>query len=305
VTPKITDFPVSEVLDEIAASYAAVAAAKGLGWQVKPCTHRVRSDRTLLGRVLRNLVENAVRYTQSGHIHIACRQIEDRLRIEVEDTGIGIPPEQHDRIFEEFHQVGNQARDRKQGLGLGLAIVRRIADLLGHRIETRSRPGEGATFSIELPLGTGEPARPPDREDAMPGQDGGGRLAVVVDDDAMVLDSLEAILTEWGYEALTAIDAEQAIAKVREVGRRPDIVIADYRLGDGRTGTEVVLAVRALFDHPIPGLILTGETDLRFLRECAGHDLGIAHKPVMPSQLGRALDQQLNAVQPVAPPITG
>jgi two-component system, sensor histidine kinase len=295
VTPEITDFPISAVLDEIAASYAPIAAAKGLGWQVEPCTDGVRSDVTLLGRVLRNLVENAIRYTKSGHIRIICRRIEDRLRIEVEDTGIGIPLEQLDSIFEEFHQVGNSARDRSQGLGLGLAIVRRIADLLGHRIETRSRPGEGSTFSIELPLAMTETAGLPVPGDTGSGQNGRGRLVVVIDDDAMVLESLEAILTEWGYQTIAADSAEEAVARVRELGRRPDIVIADYRLQEGRTGTEAILTVRALFDHPIPGLILTGETDLKFLRECTGHDVGIAHKPVMPSQLGRALDQQLNA----------
>jgi len=250
---------------------------------------------TLLGRVLRNLVENAIRYTKSGHIRLSCRLIEDRLRIEVEDSGIGIPPEQLDRIFDEFHQVGNPARDRTQGLGLGLAIVRRIADLLGHWVEVRSRPGGGSTFSIDLPLATMETAGLPVTGDAGSDQNGQGRLVVVIDDDALVLESLEAILTEWGYQAVAAVSAEEAIAQVRELGRRPDIVIADYRLREGRTGTEAILAVRALFDHPIPGLILTGETDPKFLRECTGHDVGIAHKPVLPSQLGRMLDQQLNA----------
>ena len=128
--------------------------------------------------------------------------------------------------------MGNPARDRAQGLGLGLAIVRRIADLLGHGITVRSRLGEGATFSIELPLGTEEPPRLPDREDTMPGQDGRGRLAVVVDDDAMVLDSLEAILTEWGYETLTATDAEQAVGEVRESG--PPAGYRDRRLSAAR-----------------------------------------------------------------------
>jgi CheY-like chemotaxis protein len=241
-----------------------------------------------------------LRYTVSGHIRIVCDRVGggtvgDRLRIAVEDTGIGIPPDHLDRIFEEFHQVGNLARDRSQGLGLGLAIVRRISNLLGHRVEARSNPGEGSTFSIELPLGTQEPARPPDREDARPGQNGRGRLAVVVDDDAMVLDSLEAILTEWGYEALTATDADQAVAEIRKAGRRPDIVIADYRLREGRTGMEAIRDIRALFDQRIPGLILTGETDLEFQRTAAAHGLGIAHKPVTPSQLGRVLAQQLNA----------
>lgn len=295
VKPEITDFPISAVLDEIAASYAPVAEAKGLTWQVESCTEGVRTDMTLLGRVLRNLIENVIRYTRSGHIRIICRRIEGRLIIEVEDTGIGIPAEQLDRIFEEFHQVGNHARDRAQGLGLGLAIVRRIADLLGHRIVTRSQPGEGSTFSIELPLAISEAAGLPVLGDAGSAQNGHGRFVVVIDDDTMVLESLEAILIEWGYQTLTATNAEEAIARVRELSRRPDILIADYRLRDGHTGTEAVLAIRTLFNHPIPGLILTGETDLRFLHECAGHDLGIAHKPVMPLQLGRALDQQLNA----------
>ncbi|UEM24382.1 PAS domain-containing protein (plasmid) [Skermanella mucosa] len=296
VKPEITEFPVSAVLDGIDASYGPAAAAKGLGWQVETCTEAVRTDMTLLGRVLRNLVENAVRYTRSGHIRIACRRIEDRLRVAVEDTGIGIPPGQLEQIFEEFHQVDNQARDRSQGLGLGLAIVRRIADLLGHRVETRSRPGEGSTFSVELPLAmTGTMPVPTLSGGDSSEQDGQGRLVVVIDDDTLVLTSLEAILTEWRYEVIAAISAEEAVAQVRNAGRRPDIVLADYRLLDGRTGTEAVVAIRALFDHPIPGLILTGETDLQFLRACADHDLGIAYKPVMPAQLGRALEQQLNA----------
>lgn len=295
VKPEITDFPISAVLDGIAASYAPMASAKGLDWQVETCTGGVRSDMMLLGRVLRNLVENAVRYTKSGHIRIACRRVNDRLWIDVEDSGIGIPPEQLDCIFDEFHQVGNQARDRNQGLGLGLAIVRRIIDLLGHRIETRSRPGEGSIFSIELPLATTEAARLPVAGDAGSDQNGQGRLVVVIDDDVMVLDSLETILTEWGYQAIAAISAEEAIAQIGQLGRRPDIVIADYRLQDGHTGTEAILAVRALFDYCIPGLILTGETDPKVLRECTGHDVGIAHKPVMPSQLGLALEQRINA----------
>jgi PAS domain S-box-containing protein len=295
VKPEITAFPTAALVDEIAASYAPMAAGQGLDWQVEPCAGTVRSDRMLLGRLLRNLVENALRYTECGHIRIACRQVDNRLRLAVEDTGIGIPPEHLERIFQEFHQVANPARDRTQGLGLGLAIVRRLADLLEHHIEVHSRPGDGSTFSIELPLGTAEPARPPAPETACLGQAGRGRLVVVVDDDALVLDSLQALLTEWEYEVLTATATDQAVARIRERGRRPDIVIADYRLAEGRTGIEAIRAVRALFDQPIPGVILTGETDLAFLRTAAGHNVGLAHKPVTPSQLGRVLDQQLQA----------
>ena len=161
VAPEITAFSIGPMLDEIAASYAPLAADKGLEWRVESCAQMVRSDRTLLGRLLRNLVENALRYTERGHIRIVCTRVGDRLRIAVEDTGIGIPPDHLDRIFEEFHQVGNLARNRTQGLGLGLAIVRRIAELLGHRLDVRSYLGAGSNFSIELPLGTAEPARPP------------------------------------------------------------------------------------------------------------------------------------------------
>jgi two-component system, sensor histidine kinase len=295
VAPEITAFSIGPMLDEIAASYAPLAADKGLEWRVESCAQMVRSDRTLLGRLLRNLVENALRYTERGHIRIVCARVGDRLRIAVEDTGIGIPPDHLDRIFEEFHQVGNLARNRTQGLGLGLAIVRRIAELLGHRLDVRSYLGAGSNFSIELPLGTAEPARPPAPEAAWTGQDGRGRRAMVVDDDAMVLDSLQALLTEWGYEVLTAADADQAVARVRERSRQPDIVIADYRLQEGRTGIEVIRAVRALFDQPIPGVILTGETGLEFMRTVAGQDVGIAHKPVTPRDLGRVLDQQFKA----------
>jgi PAS domain S-box-containing protein len=294
--PDITEFPINALVDEITASYAPLAASQGLAWQVEPCAQTVRSDRTLLGRLLRNLVENALRYTQRGHIRIACRRVEDRLRIDVEDTGIGIPPDHLERIFEEFHQVDNPARDRAQGLGLGLAIVRRIAHLLGHRIKVSSRPGAGSSFSLELPLGIEEEApHTAAAEDLCPGRKGQGRLVVVVDDEAMVLDSLQAILMEWGYEVLAAGDEEQAVAQIQEQARRPNIVIADYRLQEGRTGTGAIHAVRALFDQPIPGVILTGETNPAFLRKAAEDGLGIVHKPVTPRQLSRVLDQQLHA----------
>jgi two-component system, sensor histidine kinase len=199
--------------------------------------------------------------------------------------------EQLEKIFDEFHQIGNSARDRSQGLGLGLAIVRRIADLLGLHIEVRSRPGEGSTFAIELPLSGQEAAPPPTVEAACP--DGQGRLLVVIDDDAMVLESLEAILTDWGYEVLAASGVEEAVVRLTELDRCPDFVISDYRLQDGQTGTEAIVAVRVLFDQPIPGVILTGETDSEFLRKAAEQCLGIIHKPVTPRQLCDVLDQQM------------
>jgi PAS domain S-box-containing protein len=296
VKPEISAFPIASLLGEISASYAPIAAGQGLEWWVEPCAGIVRSDRTLLGRIIRNLVENALRYTRQGFVRIHCQPVESRLRIVIEDSGVGIATEHLEKIFDEFHQIGNSARDRSQGLGLGLAIVRRVADLLGLHIEVRSRPGEGSTFAIELPLSGQEVAPPPAVEATCP--NGQGRLLVVIDDDAMVLESLEAILTDWGYEVLAASSVEEAVVRLSELGRRPDLVISDYRLRDGQTGTDAIVAVRVLFDQSIPGVILTGETDSAFLRKAAEQRLGIVHKPVTPRQLCDVLDQQMTVGAP-------
>lgn len=153
VQPAIEEFPLPDLLDHIAASYAPVAAAKGLEWRMNTCPCRVRSDRVLLGRMLRNLVENAIRYTLEGGIEIRCRPEGERIRLEIKDTGIGIPPHQLSLVFDEFHQVGNPERDRSQGLGLGLAIVQRIGRLLDHPVAVTSEFGRGTTFSVEVPSG--------------------------------------------------------------------------------------------------------------------------------------------------------
>ncbi|WP_448207102.1 PAS domain-containing protein [Azospirillum sp. sgz302134] len=293
VRPTIEDFPLDTLLDQIAAGYAAVARGKGIEWQMGPCPFHVRSDRVLLGRMIRNLVENAVRYTEAGGVAIECRAEGTRLRIEVRDTGLGIPEDQQARIFEEFHQVGNPERDRTQGLGLGLAIVQRIGRLLDHPVSVRSEPGKGSVFSIDVPLGeTKAPAdRTPDAEAPSPHPN--ERFAVVVDDDAIVLVSLQTILKEWGYTVLIAGSGAQAIEKLRAGNRTPDIVIADYRLRDGAVGTDVILAIRALFDTAIPGIIVTGETGPECQRDAAQHGFGLMHKPVTPRQLRSAMERYL------------
>ncbi|AWK85550.1 PAS domain S-box protein [Azospirillum thermophilum] len=292
VTPTMEDFAVSEILDSIDAAYAPLAAEKGLLWRVEGCEVPVRSDRLLLGRLVRNLVENAIRYTDSGTVRLRCRHEGERVAIEVQDTGIGIPPDHLERIFEEFHQVGNPERDRTQGLGLGLAIVRRLSHLLGHPVEVRSIHGRGSAFRVLVPVGqkampaaVAEPLRP----------DGRGRLAVLVDDDAIVLMGLRTVLSEWGYTVLAADGADQAMERLRAQARRPDIVIADYRLREGRVGTEVIRKVRERYGPEVPGVILTGETGTDCLLDAAAHGLPVIHKPVTPRELCMAVEQQLQA----------
>ncbi|MDQ2104738.1 hybrid sensor histidine kinase/response regulator [Azospirillum isscasi] len=304
VAPQIEEFPVADLLGPLSAAYAPLAEAKGLDWRVVPFTGAVRSDRVLLGRMLRNLVDNAIRYTDRGRVMVDCRPQGARLCIEVHDTGLGIPPDQRERIFEEFHQIGNPERDRDQGLGLGLAIVRRLSRLLDHPVDLVSRPGRGSIFSISVPLvrqeeaprvpSAGSPAAPADGAAAA----GEGRLAVVVEDDAIVLMGLAAMLGEWGFEVLTAGSTGEALERLRAGGRRPDIVLADYRLRQGRIGTEAILRVRDLFGPDVPGLIVTGEIGPEPQRDAARHGIGLMHKPVTPRLLEAALTRHLGAAGP-------
>lgn len=293
VAPAFEDFSIQPLVDQLAAAYVPVAAVKGLTLRVSPCGGTVRSDPTLLGRMVRNLLENAVRYTEAGEIALECRREGDALRLQIRDTGVGIPPDHLDRIWEEFHQVGNIERDRNQGLGLGLAIVQRLSVLLDHPVEVDSTPGEGATFSIMVPLGGAALVRPSDSAVA---SSGGGRFAVVVDDDAIVLMGLQSILQSWGYEVLVAGSIEEILERLQADGRRPDIVITDYRLREQRFGTEGIVEIRRLLGADIPGILLTGETGPECAREAEALNLAMLYKPVTPRQLGDVMERQMGAM---------
>lgn len=292
IVPQIEEFDVAGTIDHIAAAYGPVALGKRLRWSVDACPVVVRSDRALLERLLRNLVENALRYTEQGVVSIHCRVDGAVVRLAVRDTGIGIPPEQLDLIFEEFHQIGNPERDRTQGLGLGLAIVRRLARLLDHPLTVRSEPGIGSEFEVCVPLGQTlkEPAE--DGGPAVDERSGRGRVAALVDDDAIVLMGLHAILSEWGYRVISAGSADLLLERLGEQEMRPDIVIADYRLREGRVGTEAILRVRDRYaDDTLPGIILTGEAGPECHVDAARHGCRVVHKPVTPRQLTAALEQ--------------
>lgn len=294
VTPSLEDFPASEITGLIDAAYGPLAAERRLGWTVEGCDIAIRSDRTLLARMIRNLVENALRYTASGLIRVRCRHDGPHVAIEVQDTGIGIPADHLERIFEEFHQVGNPERDRNLGLGLGLAIVRRLSRLLDHPVEVRSVEGQGSAFRVLVPAGAERQAAsgPAERQ-----PDGAGRLAVLVDDDAIVLMGLSTILADWGYRVLSADSAERAMERLAGQAEAPDIVIADYRLREGRVGTEVVRRVRDRYGAAIPAVILTGETGADCLQDAAAHGVPVIHKPVTPRQLAAAVERQLQAAE--------
>ena len=292
ITPAIEDVPLAPLFEELAAAYRPVASGKGLTFHIDADGGgiSVRSDRTLLARMLRNIIENAIRYTAEGGIRIACKRSADRVTIDVADTGIGIPPEHLERVWEEFHQVGNPERDRQQGTGLGLAIVRRISALLDHPVSVRSAPGRGTVFSIALPASRSAAATPSVAATTRE-RPGTGQFAVVVDDDAIVLLGLKTMFEEWGYDVLMAGSTQDAVQKLEAMGRRPDVLVVDYRLRNGRVGTEAIVAIRRMFGADIPGLILTGETAEDCRNDAAQHGLGLIHKPVTPRQLHQALQR--------------
>lgn len=288
VRPNLKNFTIGSVIGPVIDAYAPLAAARSLELRVVHRNETVYSDPVLLGQILCSLIKNAIRYTERGHVSITCMEIGSVLRLDVTDSGIGIPSDQLELVWEEFHQVSNQERNRSQGLGLGLAIVRRISALLGHAVTVRSTPGTGSVFSIELPLGQGISSTAPAPVSATAGV---GRLVLLVEDDVLVLTGLKAMLEQWGCAVLTAGSLDQAVEILNDDGRVPDAIVTDYRLPEGQVGTDIVLHIRESFGTDIPALIITGETDFEVGGKIAGHGLAVIYKPATPQRLYRALEK--------------
>jgi CheY-like chemotaxis protein len=246
----------------------------------------VRTDPALLGRVLRNLIENALRYTRKGGILLGVRRRGANARVDIIDTGIGIPRDKQAEIFEEFHQLNNPGRNLEQGLGLGLAIVSRLAELLGTRVEVSSRVDRGSRFSLSLPLD--EEAAAIDAEEPVKVDDPGGRV-LIVEDNAIVLYGLEAVLEDFGYQVSTAVSGEEALDVAEEADWRFDAIVTDHRLGEGRTGIETAREIHARAGRAIPTLVLTGDTDKQRIAEIKASGFAILHKPVDAEELRRHL----------------
>lgn len=285
ITPRFEHVAVGPLLERLATEYRLRATSRGLGFRFVTTRAGIRTDTALLERVLRNLLENALRYTTSGKILLGCRRRGDQLRIEVCDTGIGIAAEHLESVFDEFYQVANTARDRSQGLGLGLAIVRRIVRLVGGTMDLNSTPGRGSRFSIALPLVSVPTARLPH----LPaGASGRGRQVLVIEDEPILRSSLLTMLEDWGYAPVGAANGEEALEQVRK-GLTPAIVIADYRLSTGMNGVQTVTAIREMIGAELPCLIVTGDTAPERIREVHTSGFGILHKPMAAEELRRRL----------------
>ena len=284
VHPNVRPFHLQNLLHKIENDLAPLADAKGLVYRSRETDMAVNSDATLVEMIVRNLVSNAIRYTERGGVLVACRRRGHGVAVEVWDTGIGVAEADQEAIFSEFHQLGNPERDRNKGLGLGLAIAQGLAKTLGHDLTMSSRLGRGSVFGLTLPL-----AEAPVIE--APSAPVGRRLAqqhvLVIDDDAVVRSAMAQLLQSWGCSCDTAESIEEAMTIARV--RRPDILISDYRLREQRTGAQAIAELRTLLGPNIPALMITGDTAPDRLREALASGILLLHKPVTPELLYRAV----------------
>jgi signal transduction histidine kinase/DNA-binding NarL/FixJ family response regulator len=291
LTPSISDFPIDQLLKRIEMTFAAAALEKHLRLRVVSNSAWIRSDFILLERILLNLVSNAVRYTQAGGVVVGCRRRAGVLKIEVCDSGIGIPEDQQRNIFGEFHQLSTAEQDRRGGLGLGLAIVERLCHLLDYPIELTSKLGRGSRFAVGVPLTA--PLRVAERPAQAAADRAMGKSVVVIDDDPLVLDSMRGVLKSWGCSVVTATSEDGALTALSKGEGPPDIIISDYRLGDGKTGFAVIECIRRVFGTRIPAFLISGDTAPERLREARASGYYLLHKPVLPITLRSMVSELL------------
>ncbi len=298
VSPTVSVFAIDALLERLRGEFTYHAQAKSIELRVVPCHQQVRSDPKLLEQMIRNLLANAIKYTAKGRVLLGCRRHGSLLAIEVWDTGVGIEHVDLASIFEEYYQVGNAARQRSRGLGLGLSIVKRLGDLLGHRIKVRSRFGHGSDFSIELPRLDPAPAAPASA--THPGAVGkhAGLGILVVEDDPDLREMLVELLRSQGHRVTPAADSPQAMTCVAR--DMPDLVLADYNLPNGPNGLELAASVRAAAGRAIPVVILTGDMSNATLRAVTLGGCAALTKPVGLPALRAAIAHVL-----ASPPETG
>ena len=282
VAPDVSAFAIEPMLHRIESMFASDIREKSLRLRVVASDAWVRSDRVLLERILLNLVSNAVRYTERGGIIIGCRRRGDALRIEVWDTGIGIPEDQRQNIFGEFYQIAD-ARAGRVGLGLGLAIVDRLCRLLGHPLQVTSTAGKGSQFSITVPQAPAQ-AEPAENPNPLQGllQPFAGKLVVIIDDDRLVLDGMGGLLRGWGCHVTASTSSGAALADLLALHKRPDLIISDHHFSHGETGIAVIERLRHTFKAQITALLVTGDISVERSQEAAAGGYELLQKPVPP-----------------------
>jgi two-component system, sensor histidine kinase len=295
VEPRKQHFMLDALFDRVYSDFAPLAQAKGLSFHLPVCLGNegglqnkcrvaIYSDPFLLERMLRNLISNAIRYTDTGGIEVRCICKPDKVGLEVVDTGIGIRAETLPHIFEEYYQVDNPHRDRRKGLGLGLAIVRRIETLLESNVQVSSEPGVGSVFSFEVPRGDASHLVQP-FVITHSQYDLSGSVVALVEDDPDIREQSVDLMGQWGCNVVAGEYAEDVMRKLDIAELRPDLLVCDYRLPHGMTAIHVIKRMRELWGSELPSVVLTGDTASETLHEI--HDSGaiLLHKPIAPARL--------------------
>lgn len=279
IEPTWEEFDIAELVRSLQSEFEPVAEAANLELRVRLSGYAVRSDFRLLSRILRNFLSNALRYTETGGVHLGCRKRGDKLVIEVRDTGPGIPQDKLEEVFLEFRQLQSHPRGDRKGVGLGLAIVERIARILDHPVHVRSQCGRGSTFAVTVPLTTLTPSevRVPATLNMLHYL--GGARILVIDNDNSILESMTALLEQWGCNVSTAINADTALETVHE-GMIPDAILADYHLDDEKTGHAAIAELRAHLGKTVPAAIITAERSDRVRQVLRAEGLAVLSKPV-------------------------
>lgn len=296
VTPEIERVSLSDIFQSLDLDFRPTVERKRLRLRFRHTGLAVASDSILLRRVLQNLVSNATRYTETGGILVGARQRGEFVRIEVTDTGVGVDPSETERIFEEFHRSPSLGPGRNdEGLGLGLSIVRRMAQALDHRIEVRSRPGRGSRFTIVAPLAHAEQPRPAESvlvETWARASDLTGRRVLLVENDPDVLEATRWLLIQWGANVIATRD----LAAIREklaAAPAPDVIVADYHLDGGEDGLQAVALARSLMRSEIPSVVVTADQSAETTELVRAAGCELLRKPVKPAQLRAVLTHLL------------
>ncbi len=287
--PELSSFGICELLDQLEVEFAPIAKDHGLELTVMRCSLTVRTDRRLLRRLLQNLLSNALKYTISGRVLVGCRRRPGRLRIEVHDTGPGIPPAKQKIIFQEFQRLEDGAR-RARGLGLGLSIVERIGRVLDHPVEVMSVPGRGSVFSVEIPVTAA--VSPPVR--MRPARRSGARVeglvVLCIDNEPQILDGMAALLSGWGCRVLTAPSVKAARRTLKREKLMPDVLLVDYHLDHGN-GIEAITDLRWKLGNRLPAILITADRSPPIRDEARSKDIAVLYKPLKAAALRAVLAQ--------------
>lgn len=297
VKPQLSEFSLQQLFELLSTEFSTAARSKGLALIVEPTSFHTHTDQSLLEQLLRNLVSNAIKYTREGIVTLRAIRTGRGIRIEVQDTGVGIPPDQLTCIFDEFFQVGVARNTTREGYGLGLAIVQRIARLLGFCIQVQSEVGQGSTFMLDLPCidtAKPDPASEPLASSTHPVRYAQSGKILVTEDEPSVLQATRLLLELEGYQVIAAASREEALQLARE---HPDIdlLVSDYHLKEDQTGLNVIASVREQLSRNVPAILVTGDTSTAMRKISGDRQLRLASKPIDAEELLTLMDELLNA----------